>query len=236
MNADDKVSREIAMADACAIASLCLEWPSEPLLEGIGSGALAADIGSIAAELGDSDLWEEALAYLRQASGEATLPALRREHTRLFDHPLSPAVPQYEGQFRHMLGGGPLAERPRLFVNSAAKDAEHRYRAAGFDLARGRNIPADGMATELQFIQLLHAKSAQALLDDDTEAYELAQAQLEEFAGLRLRGWAGDFFLKCSEESRLSFYRFAGLFGAKLLELILPCGDAANKRSVPAAE
>lgn len=108
-------------------------------------------------------------------------------------------------------------ERPRMFVNPAALDAERCYRAAGLKRADAKNIPGDNMVTELQFMSKLHERRAQALIANDENAFAAASASIEEFERIHLRKWGEAFFQKTEQEARIDAYRLAGTLGASFI-------------------
>lgn len=254
--------RMSALADAYSLLAVMLDRPTFVLAEGLASGSLLRDAQSIAEEAELGSAWASAVDVFL-ASGEAPqanafdgdealsayLHQLRIEHTRLFEHPVSPAVPLFEGQFLYKVkqdnpsaGDAPTRralfgakeepefagrartvrkedffdERPRLFVNDAALDAERCYRKAGLKRSADKNIPADSMITELQFMAHLHAEKARTLLGDDIRETEPWDSLIEEFNRIHLRKWAYDFFLAIERETRLEAYRLLGALGVAL--------------------
>ena len=256
--------RMSALADAYSLLAVMLDRPTFVLAEGLASGSLLRDAQSIAEEAGLGSAWASAVDVFL-VSGEAPqtnaidgdealsayLHQLRIEHTRLFEHPVSPAVPLFEGQFLYKVkqnnpsaGDAPTRrarfgakeepecagraravrkedffdERPRLFVNDAALDAERCYRKAGLKRSADKNIPADSMITELQFIAHLHAETARALLGKNLREIEAWEFLIEEFNRIHLRKWAYDFFYAIEKETRLEAYRLLGALGVALFD------------------
>lgn len=119
-----------------------------------------------------------------------------------------------EGAGRPLSAEDYFDERPRMFVNPAALDAERCYKAFGLMRSETKNIPGDSIVTELQFMSWLHAERARALSVEDEAAFEKATAGIEEFERIHMRKWAQSFFEKIAAEARIEPYRVIGKMGA----------------------
>lgn len=212
-----------ACADAFSLLSLFTQLPTKELFDGTADGTLADDVRAIAAEAAlDNCLTAAALnAFDRLraqiAAGEADYQAVRREHTRLFEHPERPAIRLYEGQFvfdrdpSHR--GCKPKDRPRLFVNAAASDAAREYRAAGFHRVSERNVPEDSMYVEMEFVGALFLRRSAAIIEGDAARQRQAEDALAEFKYYHLDKWMDSFFQDCVEISSCGLYQAAGYFG-----------------------
>ena len=223
----EETVRTTAMSDAIALLELLTQFPRKDIFAETDAHALTSDLRSISEE---ADLAGESLSRvfaeaeaLEQSFDSESLDyeILRREHTRLFDHPEHPAVFLYESQFlfQEQLESGSReaaakqAERPRSFVNAAALDAEREYRQAGLERRLEMNVPADTMYTEMAFMSTLFYRRSEALVNGDAQAIEAIDAQIAEFKHYHLDKWMDAFYRRCEEESSVSLYRMLGAFG-----------------------
>ena len=234
-------ARETAIADLYALLALLLQYPTGETMEGLRNGTVKEDLRAIVDEAGfnendcaaafaDLDELQHALE-----SGSTDLACVRRERTRLFDHPDHPVVKFYEGVFidDERIKAGLRSTGARLFVNPAALDAERCYRKAGVKRSSDINIPADCITTELEFMAHLHAMKAMALLENDGATSQDAQALMEEFVNLHVAKWFSRFFERCVEESPHALYRAVGTLGRALATVEEPdkaAGGACAER------
>jgi TorA maturation chaperone TorD len=109
---------------------------------------------------------------LNGVSRDDLFSELRREYTRLFNHPTKPAIYIYETLFLYKPEEGDN-EKPPLFISPAAMDAERCYKKAGLKMSREINEPGDHMATELEFMMFLYSQKAKAIRGNDLD--ELAR-------------------------------------------------------------
>lgn len=235
------VASATAVADHYNLLALFLQFPADRIVAGLADGSIEADWLVICREegLNGPDVQsaaDELRAARREAeSGALSFDDLRRDYTRLFNHPDRPAVPLYEGMFidRVLKPENPNLRNQLLFVNAAALDAERCYRKAGLKRSPDVNVPADCMATEMEFMSHVHALKAQAIAGSDAERAAEATAWIEEFERLHLSKWGRAFFDRCTSESKTPFYRAVGLMGRALMRETL--GPAAEGKTAQAA-
>lgn len=226
MDADMRVQglleRVVALHDLCELLAAMLEFSTlQACAQGLASGALCDDAGAMLVELGLEDRLKD-LAML-VAGPKDTYDAVRREHTRLFDHPDRPAVPRYEGAFinrRARDDGREAPDHDVLFVNRAALDAERNYRSAGMQPSAGINVPADNIATELVYLGELMEARAQALVSADIGEEVLVDGRVFEFVRLHARSWWEGFFEAVGAEGRIGYFKIVSLLGCALVEAL----------------
>ena len=223
----EEVMHATAMSDAFALLELLTQFPTKEAFGTFATGALGEDLRSIAHEAGfEGEALERAICQaddLRREceSGELGYEDIRREYTRLFDHPERPAVYLYEGQFLFDEAGEESSrsaakqfpERPRTFVNPAALDAEREYKNAGMVRSSDMNVPGDTMFTEMAFMAELFYRRSAALVAKDEVACAAVDAQIEEFKHFHLDKWMDLFYRRCEERSSASLYKMVGAFG-----------------------
>jgi TorA maturation chaperone TorD len=220
----------IAQCDLFGLLAVMLEYKTlGEVLKGISECSLQGDVATIKDELGLTDCrFESALERLSSVkecidSGTYQYSHLRREYTRLFNHPDRPAMGFYEGVFvnrRAVAQGKGLQDHDVLFINQAANDADRQYKRASVRRSPDENIPADCMATEMAFMQYLLRLKAEAVLDDDREHEQQIDAWLNEFKRLHLKVWMKDFYVSCEAESPHAYFKAIGLLGQTLAEYI----------------
>jgi|GEM_PF-883719 len=239
----DSVEANVSCADMYAVLALLVQFPTPELAQGLAGGALQADVAAIAGELGiDAQAVRDLVdAFDAACKGDAgasfagevadagsLYEAMRRERTRLFDHPDQPAVRIYEAQFLYELARergeehktGMLADMPQMFVNNAALDAERCYRAAGLVRDIQVNVPGDCMFTELEFMAHLHTCKARALNEGDAQAAAQVEAQIQEFARIHVARWFPAFFDALTLQAH-GPYRLTGVLGALFMRAVL---------------
>lgn len=220
------VRRAGAASDMYQLLTLLLHPPTEDIAAGILSGSLAQDVAAILAELGFSDSGTGKLKMkpaARQGEGREKgelWTAMRREYTRLFNHPQKPAVDIYETLFLVQPDEEGRSDAI-LFVSPAALDAERCYKKAGLTRAKAMNEPPDHMATELEFMMYLHLQQAKALLEDNQEELAQSNEQIKEFSDLHLKKWAVPFFERCAAASESTVYRTMGQIGSAFIGRML---------------
>lgn len=236
MNAE--AQRAITLADAFSLLALLTSYPTLAVAEGAASGALAKDMASLCTELGidGASVCTGETADSVEIDPSSVYDALRRDYTRLFNHPEHPLVPLYEEQFLfdQREGASQPAEsaRPRLFVNPASSDALREYRAAGLAPTDERALPADAMPVQMEFMAQLFLRQAEALMRDDATAAAAAQKAQSEFARMHLGKWMRNFFTQCSVHSTCAAYRAMGQFGSSVADYMLaPSAHDAPRNS-----
>lgn len=221
-----KIQKAVAASDMYKLLALMLSLPTEEIAAGIFDGSLAKDVKAIFGELGFVDrrvgAISDRLGTLQEGiSGEKELfTGLRQEYTRLFSHPVRPAIQIYETLFLYKPEGRD-AERPPLFVSPAAMDAGRCYRQAGLVRSKTANEPEDHMATEMEFMAYLYFHLAKALNENDQEGLAHREGQIREFSQGHLQKWAVDFFESCISASENSVYQTVGLVGSTFIDNML---------------
>lgn len=217
-------------ADAASLTSLMLDFTRiDEVVAGLAEGTLQADLTAIADECArchggrfDEASRERVLPKVGELTEEvarwngdlmAFAQQVRREHTRLFDHPDRPALPYYEGAFinrRYLLAGRDAPDESVLFINRAANDADRQYRKAGLRRDAKQNIPGDCMVTEMAFLGYLLTEALSSGED----------AALREFMRLHMRPWAHDFFASLAQESDQVYFRVLAEWSVLWLETL----------------
>jgi TorA maturation chaperone TorD len=227
--------QKTALGDYFGLLAVLLEYKLlREACVALSKGNLQADIIAITEEL---DLRDARLtAALEQlnsmkdeaASTEAAYLALRREYTRLFNHPEHPAIAFYEGAFvnrRYKAAGREAPDHEVLFINQAACDADRQYKRARVRRSPEENIPGDCMATEMDFMRHLLQLETEATLKDDAVRLEQLRSWQEEFTQLHLRVWMKDFFVQLESASVLPYFRATGLLGQVLADRCIGNSD-----------
>jgi TorA maturation chaperone TorD len=178
----------IARADLFQLLALFFHLPSPELTRALIDGSVAADVGQI---LGELDFCEhspehsserESVLQLATAfevgdlAEEQLLRQLRAEYTRLFTHPERPVIGIYESLFLYELQGR-KGERPVLFINAAALDAERLYREAGLARSTAFNESGDHVATQLEFAGFLLRQRAHLIMAGAAKAERAAGSE-----------------------------------------------------------
>ncbi|MEC4176808.1 molecular chaperone TorD family protein [Adlercreutzia sp. R7] len=216
----------LACSDACALLTLFLQYPTIELAEGLNGGSVQADVFSIGLELGcDAKVMREtasSFADHSHANPGALKNELRREHTRLFDHPVLPQVPYYEELFLFSCDhpGVPAKEGPLRFVNKAAVSAEAAYREGGFGVVRENSVPADCITLELAFLGKMYTCASECMQSGDCKRLAEVQAIIREFEQGHVERWIPEFFWRLGNESK-GFYGYVGRVGVLYMERIL---------------
>ena len=207
---DIAITRDTACSDACSLLAMMMQLTTRELAWGIREGTVQEDIGAIAAEIGiDDSRLDKACSDLRAAasslSDEDFFHEMRAEYTRLFSDPDQPAIWIYEALY--LYEKTPEAQSgkrllPRMFVNKAALDAERCYKKAGLERNPDVRIPADHLATELEFLAFAWKQRAIARIEGDEAGILSASSSLAEFDRLHVAKWFADFFASCEHEGR----------------------------------
>lgn len=214
-----------ATSDFYQLLSVSLHWPSDELSIAILDGSYMHDGMNILEELScsENDLQQVKTAF--EASGETAkdaaqlLKELRREYTRLFNHPVKPVLDIYESIFLGTEGGNPEAKES--FLNPISVDVERFYQAAG--LINQSSEPADHIVTELEFMMYLYRSKGKALQEQDYESAAKIDQQIQEFAAKHLGKWCHKFFDILEESSQVPFYKVVGKIAKSGLIKVLPC-------------
>ena len=220
------VEYHTAVSDCLSLLALLLQFPESELESGLSSGAIAKDVYSILKEAGfpESAAKEAGLLFdntsVKFNSNPEAFREIRREYTRLFNHPDAPVIKLFEGVFLddECKRKGKPSTGARLFVNPAALDAERCYRKAGLKKSSSINIPADCITTELEFLSHLHAERAKALAENDGNLLSSTESMIKEFTSIHVNKWIPRFFERCREESRHELYAAVGMLGTLIFE------------------
>ena len=165
---ESKMTAEMWMhrASAFELLSLAFLLPSRPLAEAVATGEYAEAAGEAfgLAVPGDERVTTAAthLAAAADGDAEATLHALRREHTRLFVGEKEPPLTPYAGVWRAQQQG----QRGLLFVSETSLAIERFMTRCGVakDLDAGQtNDPVDHIGTMAEFLQFLCLVRAEAV-------------------------------------------------------------------------
>lgn len=153
-------------ASAFELLSLAFLLPSRSLAEAVATGEYAEAAGEAfgLAAPGDERVTAAAthLAAAADGDAEATLHALRREHTRLFVGEKEPPLTPYAGVWRAQQQG----QRGLLFVSETSLAIERFMTRCGVakDLDAGQtNDPVDHIGTMAEFLQFLCLVRAEAV-------------------------------------------------------------------------
>lgn len=221
-----------SLSDAYSVLAVLTEFPTKDVAMSVVEGSVFQDMAALCDEL---NMETPALIDAASSAGENGEPGevyelMRREYTRLFNHPEKPLVPLYEEQFlfdyaspenQPAVKEGLEQARPRLYVNPASIDARRQYRAQGMAQVNERSLPADAMCVQMTFMAKLHQALAEALMEDNETQIAALQDAIGEFEDIHLRKWMADFFRACSEKSQLEVYAAMGQFGVALAKRVL---------------
>ena len=153
-------------ASAFELLSLAFLLPSRSLAEAVATGEYAEAAGEVfGLATPDDERVTAAATHLAAAAdgdAEATLHALRREHTRLFVGEKEPPLTPYAGVWRAQQQG----QRGLLFVSETSLAIERFMTRCGVakDLAAEHtNDPVDHIGTMAEFLQVLCLVQAEAV-------------------------------------------------------------------------
>jgi TorA maturation chaperone TorD len=161
-----------------------------------GAAALAPGAANGAAPApaaGATALWQDLHGFLR--SGTDVLPQLRNEYTRLFLGPAALPVPPWESAF--------MAKEPVLFTKVTLKVRE-AYARAGFRASGYRYEADDHLATELDFMAQLAARTVAANDSGDREGVSLLLGRQQDFLREHLLAWIRGYAQSLAEADRIS--------------------------------
>jgi len=136
-------------------------------------------------------------------SANPSLPALAKEHLRLFIGPGHVPCPPYEAVYRK---DRPNFEK-RLVMGPSTADVRRAYLAAGLNLSKTYTDLPDHIATEMEFMQFLCAEETRLAQEGNNEAAAKMKDMQREFHKNHIEPWVGD-FADCIERSTtLPFYK-----------------------------
>ncbi len=214
-------------ATTCEMLAFSLRYPAPELAEALENGEWADAAREIAGVL-DAALPEafgEALtenAAGEAQSGDTLFHTLRAEATRLFIGAPEAACSPYEGVWRAADDG----VQALLFVNPHSMDVERFMKKCGLGRPEGTNEPLDHIATEFELLQVLAAWAAgiaepeEGTVTLDALPGGSAQAAYAQFIDEHMNTWADRFAEKLQADSRLPYYRSAGMLVQALLPVL----------------
>jgi len=123
------------------------------------------------------------------ASENASLPALAKEHLRLFVGPGHIPCPPYEAVYRK---DRPDFERG-LVMGPSTADVRRAYLAAGLNISKTYTDLPDHIAAEMEFMQFLCAEETRLAQQGNNEAAAKMKSMQREFHKNHIEPWAGDF-------------------------------------------
>lgn len=221
---EQTIIQAFASSDFYQLLSLSLQWPSQELANALMDGSYQSDAVNILQDLQCSreDILHvsDSLDELLANESEQLLGQMRKEYTRLFNHPVQPVISIYESMFTEKVG-----EKKKdvvLFLNPTALDVERCYKEAGIHLTNSSKEPADHMAAELEFMMYLHGKKGIALKVENLKEVEKIEENIDQFERLHLLKWVEPFLNRLENESEiLPYKRIAKLAEVGLNKVLL---------------
>ena len=123
------------------------------------------------------------------ASDNPGVPALAREHLRLFVGPGHIPCPPYEAVYRK--------DRPDfekgLVMGPSTADVRRAYLAAGLDISKTYTDLPDHIAAEMEFMQFLCAEETRLAQEGNNEGAVRMKTMQREFHKNHIEPWVGDF-------------------------------------------
>jgi TorA maturation chaperone TorD len=143
----------------------------------------------------------------------ASLDELRRAYTRLLVGPGAGYAPPYASLYIDP----PVAGKPQLWGREA-ETVEARYREAGLEVAPGQPRVPDHLALELQFMQHLCAREADAELRGEPSEAAAWRLRQRDFLQAHLEPWLPRFVARLSAVNAHPFYRALAEFTRALVQ------------------
>jgi TorA maturation chaperone TorD len=138
-----------------------------------------------------------------QAAENPSLPALAKEHLRLFVGPGRVPCPPYEAVYRK--------DRPDfekgLVMGPSTADVRRAYSAAGLDLSKTYTDLPDHITAEMEFMQFLCAEETRLAQQGNNEEAAKMRGMQREFQKNHIAHWVGDFADCILRSTTLPFYR-----------------------------
>jgi TorA maturation chaperone TorD len=123
------------------------------------------------------------------ASENPSLPALAKEHLRLFVGPGHIPCPPYEAVYRK--------DRPDfekgLVMGPSTADVRRAYFAAGLDISKTYTDLPDHIAAEMEFMQFLCAEETRLAQQGNNEEAAKMKSMQQEFHKNHIEPWVEDF-------------------------------------------
>jgi TorA maturation chaperone TorD len=208
MTSRDALKRAIASADIFALLSAAFSYPDPEFAQALLDGSFDSDITACLSELGYPAQDNKPLktAILPDTTTDNLLDMLRKEHSRLFLLPGKYAnIFPYESAFRHVASG--RSGTPALFIATQTKDVERRMRTLGVLPETAHTQPVDSIHAELDFLRVLYASWANAILQDDEPAICAWEAELRDFRICHIDAWIPDLMNQVCAQTRSDIYR-----------------------------
>jgi TorA maturation chaperone TorD len=219
---EQEMNDSFTISDFFQLLSVSLQYPTKTLALAMAEGSYREDAISILKELSCQPQDISPVADMLNTIEEdpnRLFVQMRQEYTRLFNDPKKPMLNIYESLFLYK--PQEKREKPMLFVNPAALDAEHRYKEADVSPRDQNKEPADHIATELEFMMYLYAKKGHALQHQNDEELEKVSAQIRRFEEFHMKNWINDFFCCLENETGIAPYQTVAKFAKAGLERVL---------------
>jgi TorA maturation chaperone TorD len=216
--------RAADLSDFYQLMAAAFRYPDRELAEGIYAGTFAADAADCLKGLGVLPADADAVcgqvtrdAVSGAGSPEELYEQMRVAYTDLFLVPRKEKVFLYESRFCYPEDADP--KDYSMFVSPCALHAEQVYREAGVRVKKGRQEPADHMATELEFAAWLYRKAAEALARDEKQEAGDRLRKADDFERKHLARWYEKFLQAVSEKTGQEIYRSLAVLGGMLTDV-----------------
>lgn len=215
-----------ATSDFYQLLSCSLQYPSEELAEALLEGSFKEDSLAILHDIScnENDILAAGALFKRleeeTENKQCLFEDMRKEYTRLFNHPKEPSIFIYESFFHHNLTQD-HENPPMFFLSPTALDVERCYSDSGVQLKNQSGEPPDYMPTELEFMMYLYGNKGRALLDGGYKKAENIEQHIEQFEKQHLCKWGYAFFDRLYKESEIVPYKAIALVGKIGLNKVL---------------
>jgi TorA maturation chaperone TorD len=215
-----------ARADVCRFLAASLRFPTPEFVEELRTNVHGDDIVALfrdAAVAVDSNGFSglySVLGNVHSVDISQQLSDFRSAYTLLFSHPERPLIPPYESQFLYweQHPEGSFDKAPRMFVSTAALNAERIYKEAGVSLSDEFREPGDLISTELQFFALLLDEKGSSIEAEKTIEIERINALVREFSHYHISKWWKRFFDRLARSAVHPYYDAIGAMGSVFLD------------------
>jgi TorA maturation chaperone TorD len=205
---ENEMNHAFASSDFYQLLSLSMVTPTTEMGNALIEGRYRQDVIGILNDLTCQkqiiNQLEDEFGVLEENLGDIDilLPTMRKEYTRLFNHPETPRISIYETLFLSS-----SIDEVMLFASPEALDAERCYQEAGIQLVAKYHEPADYLCTELEFMMYLYRQKGMALYENDIEQLTKIQQQIDYFEKQHIWNWVPKFFENVEKESELQIYQ-----------------------------